>query len=121
MRSSEYLDMWIRFSRHAHIYSMPDLLADYRLHGNTITAKSFSREEEYEVRLYDRVIYDNPGCVPGVIRRNMFGRFGVRHMSLGNYFLARGGFYPEPACRFFMGHGVFVVDHLSAGGITGPL
>ncbi|MEI6437729.1 MAG: glycosyltransferase [Candidatus Omnitrophota bacterium] len=100
MRSLEDLDMWLRVSRHTHIYSMPALLADYRLHGDTITAKNFSREEEYEAKLYERVIGEEPGVDPVLIRRNMFKRFGIRHMSLGNYRLAAEALARSLALRF---------------------
>jgi glycosyltransferase involved in cell wall biosynthesis len=89
MRSLEDLDLWLRIARRYHIYSMPDLLCDYRLHDNTITAKSFAREEEYERKLYERVLADEPGLDRRTIFRNMFRRFAVRHLSLGNYAEAR--------------------------------
>jgi hypothetical protein len=90
MRSLEDLDMWLRIARKFSVYSMPELLTDYRLHGNTITAKSFAREEEFERKLYEKVLAADPQFERRIVLRNMARRFAVRHLSLGNYQPARG-------------------------------
>lgn len=89
MKSLEDLDLWLRISRRYHIYSMPELLTDYRLHGNTITAVSFSREEQYEGILYDRILREDPSFDRKAVLANMHFRFAVRQISLGRYDLAR--------------------------------
>lgn len=103
MRSLEDMDMWLRIARQYHVYAMPECLADYRLHGNTITAKSFGREEEYERKLYDRILRQDASWDRDQIYGRMYGRFAVRHYSLGNYRAARAalsqsaahGFWPD--------------------------
>ncbi len=100
MRSLEDLDMWLRISRRFSIYSMRELLTDYRLHGDTITAKSFSREEEYERKLYKRILEEDPTLDSYVVERNMLRRFAVRHLSLGNYRDARRGLSESLRCKF---------------------
>lgn len=89
MRSLEDLDLWLRIAESFHVYAMPELLTDYRLHADTITARDFSREEEYERKLYDKVLAAHPEFSRQVVVRNMLGRFALRHLSLGNYDQAR--------------------------------
>jgi glycosyltransferase involved in cell wall biosynthesis len=89
MKSLEDLDLWLRVARRYHIYSMSELLTDYRLHGNTITAKSFAREEAFEQKLYEKVLAADPQFDRRTIFRNMTRRFALRHLSLGNYRQAR--------------------------------
>jgi glycosyltransferase involved in cell wall biosynthesis len=94
MKSLEDLDLWLRIAKSFHIYSMDQYLTDYRLHNNSITAKSFAREEEFERKLYDRVLAKEPEAGRRSVYHNMNTRFALRHFSLGNYSQARK-FYSE--------------------------
>jgi glycosyltransferase involved in cell wall biosynthesis len=113
MKSLEDLDLWLRVARRYHIYSMPELLTDYRLHGNTITAKSFTREEEFEQKLYEKVLAIDPQFDRRTIFRNMIRRFALRHLSLGNYPQARS-FLKESLSYGFsaVGFGMLLVTYI---------
>jgi glycosyltransferase involved in cell wall biosynthesis len=100
MRSLEDLDMWLRIAQKYAIYSIPEVLTDYRVHAESITAKDFSREEAYERKLYERILENNSAYDRVRVFANMYSRFAVRHLSLGNYAMARAAFAESLSLSF---------------------
>lgn len=106
-RSSSDFELWVRFFRHAQIYSVDALIAGFRMHGDSIGLQDMRavyriHDEIVEAEL-DRVAWGRQlrlfRRVAAAARRMRFIRYGWRHLVERNLYRQPGSDWP-PVIRY---------------------